>query len=41
MTLGTETDESRQQWAADMDTEVSHLMIVTSLRGFAAAQPLR
>ena len=25
MTLGAETDESRQQWAADMDTDVSHL----------------
>ncbi len=23
MTLGAETDESRQQWAADMDTDVS------------------
>ncbi len=23
MTLGKETDESRQQWAADMDTDVS------------------
>jgi len=23
VTLGKETDESRQQWAADMDTDVS------------------
>ena len=25
MTLGAETDESRQQWAADMDTDVGRL----------------